>query len=201
MARTIAKDHDEKRAQILRTAAKVFAEEGFDRASMNRIAAACGISKANIYHYYDGKDVLLFDLLDGYLRELRDRICVAPDPGQSAEDRLRTTMAEVLRAYQGADDHHKVQIAATSALPEDQQEILRVYQRDMVRYLSSILRDIVPGLGDDKTRLRSLTMSVFGMLNWYYMWNTGAGSDAREDYAALVAELTIQGLRGLAPPD
>jgi hypothetical protein len=35
------------------------------------------------------------------------------------------------------------------------------------------------------------------MLNWYYMWNSGAGSDAREDYAELVATLTLNGVRGL----
>ena len=198
MARTIAKDHDEKRAQILRTAARVFAEEGFDRASMNRIAAACGISKANIYHYYAGKDVLLFDLLDEYLSALRDRVCTEPDPGLSPEDRLRRTVAEILRAYQGADDHHKVQIAATSALPDDQQEVLRAYQRDMVRHLSAILLDIAPqALSGDKTKLRSVTMSLFGMLNWYYMWNSGAGSTAREAYADVVAALTLDGLRGL----
>ncbi|MEY8840231.1 TetR/AcrR family transcriptional regulator, partial [Cribrihabitans sp. XS_ASV171] len=47
MARTIAKDHDQKRAQILKSAARVFAREGFDRASMTQLARECGISKAN----------------------------------------------------------------------------------------------------------------------------------------------------------
>ena len=50
MARTIAKDHDQKRALILSASARLFAEEGYDRASMTQIARACGISKANIYH-------------------------------------------------------------------------------------------------------------------------------------------------------
>ena len=67
MARTIAKDHDQKREQILKSAAKVFADQGFDRASMNLLAKECGISKANIYHYYDSKDALLFDLLDSLI--------------------------------------------------------------------------------------------------------------------------------------
>jgi hypothetical protein len=40
-------------------------------------------------------------------------------------------------------------------------------------------------------------MSVFGMLNWYYMWNTGAGTKAREDYADLVSTLTVHGIRKL----
>ena len=42
MARTIAKDHDEKRAALLATAARFFAETGYDRASMNELAKACG---------------------------------------------------------------------------------------------------------------------------------------------------------------
>ena len=74
MARTQAKDHGAKREAILEAAARVFASEGFDRASMAALAHDAGISKANIYHYYDSKDALLFDLLDSHLKELRDRL-------------------------------------------------------------------------------------------------------------------------------
>ncbi|MBT53728.1 MAG: TetR family transcriptional regulator [Mameliella sp.] len=198
MARPIAKDHDEKRAQILNTAAHVFAVEGYDRASMNQIAAACGISKANIYHYYAGKDAMLFDLLDNYLSELRNRVCAPPEAGTTPEDRLLQTVRAVLRAYQGADDHHRVQVSALDALPEDKQKVLRAYQRDMVAHLSGILAEVSPDdLGRDARKLRSVTMSVFGMLNWYYMWNSGAGSEAREDYAQLVTNLALKGLHGL----
>lgn len=198
MARPIAKDHDEKRAQILNTAAHVFAVEGYDRASMNQIAAACGISKANIYHYYAGKDAMLFDLLDNYLSELRNRVCTPPEAGATPEDRLLQTVRAVLRAYQGADDHHRVQVSALEALPEDKQKVLRAYQRDMVTHLSGILAEVSPDdLGRDARKLRSVTMSVFGMLNWYYMWNSGAGSEAREDYAQLVTNLSLKGLHGL----
>jgi len=197
VARPIAKDHDEKRAQILNTAARVFAAEGFDRASMNQIARACGISKANIYHYYAGKDALLFDLLDSYLRSLKDRVCVAPPPGVPAEARLLMTVRAVLQAYQGADDHHKVQISSLGALPEERQKILRAYQRDMVGHLSAILREIAPErMREDPKTLRAATMSIFGMLNWYYMWAPGAGAKEREDYAQFVTKLTLEGLRG-----
>ncbi|MEM1360768.1 MAG: helix-turn-helix domain-containing protein [Pseudomonadota bacterium] len=53
--------------QIVTTAAHMFASEGFDRASMNQIAAACGISKADNYLYSQIKYALLFDLMDIYL--------------------------------------------------------------------------------------------------------------------------------------
>ena len=75
---------------------------------------------------------------------------------------------------------------------------MRGYQRDMVRFLSDTIAAAAPEvLADDKPKLRATTMSVFGMLNWYYMWNTGAGTEAREDYARLVTNLTLRGVGGL----
>jgi len=198
MARTIARDHDEKRAQILKSAARVFATQGFDRASMSELARDCGISKANIYHYYDSKDAILYDILESYLSGLRDRICGLDLAGLSPEARLRVTLREYLLAYQGADNEHRVQVNGVDRLPPAERDILRDYQRDMVRHLAAILRELAPpALAGDKARLRAVTMSVFGMLNWYYMWNTGAGTQARTDYADLVADLTLKGLPGL----
>lgn len=198
MARTIAKDHDEKRAQILKSAAKVFAESGYDRASMTQLARECGISKANIYHYYDSKDAVLYGLLDTYLCELRDRVCRVDLEGLGTEDRLRRIVSEIMLAYQGADHEHQVQLGAMGALPEEQQKHLRGYQREMVQFMSDALKDVAPEIfNGDAAKLRGATMSVFGMLNWYYMWNSGAGSKAREDYAGLVADLTLSGVKGL----
>lgn len=198
MARTIAKDHDQKREQILQSAAKIFATEGFDRSSMAQLAKECGISKANIYHYYDSKDAILFDILDSYLSDLRDLILATDVEGLSPEDRLRRVIRDVLRAYQGSDYEHQVQLNALGALPEDQQDRMRAYQRDMVRYLSDCIRAAAPQVfGDDRAKLRAVTMSVFGMLNWYYMWNGGAAPQARDDYATLVADLTLKGLPGI----
>ncbi|WP_101065805.1 TetR/AcrR family transcriptional regulator [Roseovarius salinarum] len=198
MARTIAKDHDQKRAQILGSAAKVFAEEGFDRATMTQLARECGISKANIYHYYDSKDAILYDILETYLRGLRDRICGIDLSGLDAEGRLRRVVHEILFAYQGSDHEHRVQVNGVEKLPPAQQKVLRGFQREMVRFLGGIIRDIAPEVfAEDRDKLRAATMSVFGMLNWYYMWNTGAGDAARRDYARLVADLTLYGVRGI----
>lgn len=198
MARTIAKDHDQKRAQILKSAARVFAREGFDRASMTQLARECGISKANIYHYYDSKDAILFDILETYLRELRDLICGLEIEGLNPPEKLHRVVAEILLAYQGVDDEHRVQTSGMSALPEDQQRLLRGYQRDMVNFLSSIIAGVAPEVfRGDVSKLRSATMSVFGMLNWYYMWNPGADVQARRDYAALVSNLTLSGVKAL----
>ncbi|MCG6902582.1 MAG: TetR/AcrR family transcriptional regulator [Rhodobacter sp.] len=198
MARTIAKDHDQKRINILKTAARVFATDGIARASMSQVAKACGISKANIYHYYDGKDALLFDILDTYLRSLRDQMAGLSLDGLSPEEKLRQIVRATLLAYEGMDAEHKIQTEGIPQLPEDQQDVLKTYQRDMVRQLSAVLRELSPRAFDGNSRkLHSATMSIYGMLNWFYVWNQGADKKTRQDYASLVSDLALNGLKGL----
>lgn len=198
MARPIAKDYDTKRRLILTQAARLFANDGFDRASVSRVAQACKISKANIYHYYNSKDDILFDILNAYLSGLRDRIVGLNLNGLSAQDQLAKTITEILLAYQGADNEHRLQANALTHLPADQQAMLLNTQRDLVACVSERLAAVAPDvLAHDKAKLRAATMSVFGMLNWFYMWNHDADETARKDYAKLVCDLCLKGVTAL----
>lgn len=198
MARPIAIDYDDKRFQILKSAAHVFAREGVTRASMNLLAAEIGISKANIYHYYESKDALLFDILDTYLSQLRDRVCSLQIGSLAPDEQLHRVISDILNAYEGMDDEHKIQIEGIPQLPDEQQEILRTYQREIVAFVSQIVAQLVPENYKRKPKkLQAITMSIFGMLNWYYMWNKDAGPRERTDYAKLVASIALNGVRGL----
>ena len=106
MARSIAFDYDTKRGAILRAAARLFADEGYGRASMAEVARRCRISKANIYHYYPSKEALLFDMLETHLRDLRDRVLGLTFDSNDPKDQLRIIITEILLAYQGADAEH-----------------------------------------------------------------------------------------------
>lgn len=197
MARPIAKDHDQKRQLILKAAARVFAEEGIARASMNQVATACGISKANIYHYYASKDDLLFDILDSYLSELSGRVLALRGGSASPRDALERLLTEYLLAYEGMDHEHKIQTEALPLLAPDRQEVLKGYQRRMVSQMSACLRALNPAaFARDAAGLRDTTMSVFGMLNWFYMWSGPADAARRRAYAAHVARLCLSGIRG-----
>lgn len=199
MVRTIAKDHEAKRRHILTVAAAVFAREGIARASMNEVARACGISKANIYHYYGSKDDLVFDILDTYLAELRDRICGCDIAGMAPALQLGTLLREVLLAYDGMDNEHKIQSEGLPRLSPERQDVLKGYQRALVARIGSVLQTCAPDqLTQDKKRSRDVTMSVFGMLNWFYMWAPDADKTARIAYAATVTDLTLNGLRGVS---
>lgn len=195
MARTIAKDHGEKRALIQKTAARVFADFGFDRTSMSMLAKECGISKAAIYHYYNSKDDLLFDILETHLKSLRDRVAEVVPDGKTPEEYLRAVILEILLAYRGADDHHRVQLASMGALDDASQRRLTDLQRALVVQVSDAAKAVVSmEISEDKKALRAVTMSLFGMLNWFYIWNHDKGEQNRRDYAQLVCDMALKGL-------
>ena len=195
MARPIAKDYEFKRDHILNSAARLFAKEGFAGASMSALAQECKISKANIYHYYSGKDALLFDLLDSYLKALHQKLTSLNLDGVPPEQKLFLLVREILLAYQGMDHQHQVQLNEMQHLPKAQQDILRSYQRDMISILRNVIAELAPAVAaKDKSKLHALTMSVFGMLNWFYMWNRQEGTEARENYAKVVTDLTLGGI-------
>ena len=197
MVRTIAKDYDTKREKILTAAAHVFAHHGVASASMAEVAKNCGISKGNIYHYYDSKLAILFEILDSYLSRLRGRIiAIKLDSGDVAGS-LEKLCAEILDAYDGMDDEHKIQTEGIPLLPEDQQIVLKGYQRDMVHHVETFLSAANKSLQSNPQTRRAATMSVFGMLNWFYMWNTHNNADGRAAYAKTVAAITMGGVQVL----
>ena len=129
---------------------------------------------------------------------MRDRLLATVSDDTAAEDHLLAFISEVLLAYLKMDAEHKIQPEGIPLLPEDQQVILKAYQREIVRALSDTLAEIAPqSFAHNKSSLRASTMSIFGMLNAYAMWNNDADETARSNYAKLVSNMVIHGVRGL----
>ena len=65
---------EEKRLEIVRVAARLFDELGYDRTSMSAIASRVGGSKATLYGYFASKEELLRAVLDHDVNEEADRL-------------------------------------------------------------------------------------------------------------------------------
>jgi AcrR family transcriptional regulator len=198
MARTRASDFEEKQHGLLLNAAAVFAEQGMEKASMAQIASRSGVSKALLYHYYPSKDVLIFAIIQTHLVELEASLAAAVQDGLAPEEQLRALVRVVLDKYRGADDAHKVQLVGTGALTEEQRQEIRAVERQIVRHFSTVIRRIRPTLDSpERPLLMPVTMSLFGMMNWVYMWFRDGGAVSREDYAELATTLVLEGIRAV----
>jgi AcrR family transcriptional regulator len=154
------------------------------------------VSKALLYHYYPGKDALIFAIIETHLSALDAAIAAADEPALPPEQRLETLVRTVLDRYRGADDAHKVQLNAGPALSEAQKAALRAIERRIVGRFANVIRTIRPDLPPHL--VMPATMSLFGMMNWVYMWFREGGAISRDDYARLATRIMLGGLPAAA---
>jgi len=192
MARSRAKDYDDKRLSILHRSAQLFADSGYVGTSMNAIADACGVSKALLYHYYPDKEAILFDILSSHLEKLVAAVQKAEEETANPATRLRTIISTLLERYRHAYAEHQVQIASLKLLPKEKQEPLLAKERLLVDILADALAAARPSVSHRRI-LKPLTMTVFGMLNWHYLWFRDGGSMTRAEYADFVTSLVLAG--------
>src|SRR5579859_5354991 len=88
---------DRQRDAILRAAARLFRERGFADTGMRDIAAAADLSAANLYHYFNGKNDLLFYCQDRALDRMLASAAAARRQSRSAAERLRLVFIAHLR--------------------------------------------------------------------------------------------------------
>ncbi|MGO1068818.1 TetR/AcrR family transcriptional regulator [Lysobacter sp. CA199] len=198
MARTRAQDFEEKQLALLDYAAQTLATLGVDKASMSQIAKQANVSKALLYHYYPSKDALVFAIIFTHLEALDADLAASDNPAMRPTARLKLLVSVVLENYRGADDRHRVQLNAMSMLTDEQRQTITEVERRIVRRFASTLREIRPDLDSkDRPLVMPVTMSLFGMLNWMYMWFRDGGQVTREDYASIVTALILKGIKAV----
>jgi AcrR family transcriptional regulator len=197
MARTRAPDHETQREQILELAAAKFAQTSYPSTSMAELAAASGTSKARLYHYYESKEAILFDLLDRYTKRLM--LIIAEVEGASQRRGLseRETFAELVRAflaeYETSHSRHVALLNDVKYLDETQRTVILDRQRDIVAAFARQLARAYPERAT-KENQTPLTMMVFGMINWTFTWLKPGGPLGYRAFAEQVVEVLENGL-------
>ena len=197
MARPKSSQHELKRDEILNVAARCFADRSYPAASMNDIAAAGGTSKARLYHYYESKESILFDLLDRYTQRLLAVIGQTEAAAQrrSLDDRaaLHELVRGFLQEYQHSATRHVALLNDTKFLGPAQRDLILNRERDVVSAVTRFLRRAYP-LRVSAANQTPVTMMVFGMINWTFTWLRPGGSLSYSAFAEEVIAMLELGL-------
>jgi AcrR family transcriptional regulator len=208
MARPKSATHDIKRDAILDIAAQSFADRSYPAASMNEIAAACGTSKARLYHYYDSKEAILFDLMDRYTQRLLSLIALTEATAQRRNLDDRAALHELIRAflheYESSATRHVALLNDTQFLSDvpdahlgspaiSPRELILNRQRDVVAAVTRALRRAYPQRLNASNQT-AITMMLFGMINWTFTWLRPGGPISYVAFADEVIALLEKGL-------
>ncbi|MCC5987390.1 MAG: TetR family transcriptional regulator [Pararhodobacter sp.] len=199
MARTRSAEYDNIQDTIVARAASVFARRGFAATSIGDIAEACECSKSRLYHYFDGKEAILREILtthvDNLLNRLRTVLFRASDP----RERFTEMVKLFLEIYAVSRDRHVVLLTCLDALSPEHRNVLITKQRELIAHVREALLQLRPDLADDRVKSQIDTMLFFGMINWTYTWYRSDGPVSHDELAERTVELFLDGY--LATPE
>ena len=197
MARPKSSQHELKRDEILDIAAQCFADRSYAAASMNDIAAAGGTSKARLYHYYESKEAILYDLLDRYTQRLLAVIGQVEATAQRRNLDERAALHELVRSFLEEYEHSATRHAAllhdTKFLGEGQRDLILNRQRDVVSAVTRFLRRAYP-VRVIEANQTPVAMMLFGMINWTFTWLRPGGAMSYTAFAEEVIAMLEHGL-------
>jgi AcrR family transcriptional regulator len=192
---------DRRFSNILDFATEVFAEKGYEGASMRDLSRLSGISLAGLYYYFESKEKLLYSIqrhtLGTIIQELRERLAGETDP----EKRLRIFVhnhveyslerPKAMKVLSHEDD------VLTDNFGAELAEIKRQYYQLCVGLVEEVLKhDLLNAKADHQINARIAVMSLFGAINWLYTWHKPEVDPDADTLARQICDLFLDGVRG-----
>jgi AcrR family transcriptional regulator len=174
-------------------ALRVFAERGYDGASMDDVARAAGITKASIYHHVSGKEALLER---GLTRALDALFAILDEPAAreaGALDRLRFIVHRVAETTLDLLPELTVlfRVRGGSTIQRDALDRRRAFNRHVSDLIASAQTDGTVRADIDP---RLASRLIFGMSNSVVEWYGAGSSITRESLVRSVSALVFEGI-------
>ena len=164
----------ERRDDVIRIAARLFAAKGYHATTLDQIAEEIGITKPALYYYITNKEDILRTIINRILEPMQEVV----DVGQS-DISPREKMRKIINILvQSAAERKETTLLAfeqANILPKRSREALRRRQKEVERTVENILKE---GIKQGCFAVSDAKMAGFAVLavsNWLYHWYNPEG--------------------------
>src|SRR3979411_3201695 len=170
----------DSRQEILRTAAPLFQQRGYDATSMNDVAAALKLSKGGLYHHFQSKDEILFEIMNHAMDITQERVLNPVRSIADPEERLRALIRLHIEVVLSPRDREiTVMLHENHPLPPALRKRINARKKDYIHFLENLMEEVqkevqkkVQPAQSAKGRVspRAAAFALLGMINWIYQW-------------------------------
>ncbi len=190
MTDTVISRADVQRARITSLSAEIFSRRGFRATSMNEIAAAAGLSKPTLYHYFRSKEELLVriysDVLDESVAMGERTVAAAATPLAAIRDLVASRVVytcenkELLTVC--FEEEHELPPELAEELLTRRRAFERLFMGALERHLAQH-----PSVRLPMTPKVYVNMCL-GAVNWCYKWYRPQGPNTPEQLGRQLAD-------------
>ena len=185
-------------ASLLGKAAALIASKGYHHTSMRDVSRAADCSLAGLYHYFESKEDVLFQIQQRFFSTLVDEQVAIRDSDEPVEQRFRALIQHHLAFFDKHADELKVCTFELHSLTGEQFSQVAAIRRKYFQLMAHVMRDLLDEGSGKATdlRVRQQTMFLFGALNWIFMWYDTRKDGPVDKVGEELTQLVLHGLRG-----
>jgi TetR/AcrR family transcriptional regulator, cholesterol catabolism regulator len=191
----------DSRQDILRTAARLFQQRGYDATSMNDVAAALKLSKGGLYHHFQSKDEMLFHIMNHALDITEERVVKVVRGIQGPEERLRTLIRLHIEVVLSVRDREiTVMLHENHPLPPSLRKRINSRKKDYIHFLENLMTEVQDKAQKAQHRAkgrvspRAAAFALLGMINWIYQWYKPEGDLQAQNLVPQFTDLIFGGI-------
>jgi len=188
---------EERRQQIIDGLKAAMAEKGYEKASIQSIAKAAGLSPGLIHYHFKTKQEILVELTNQLSQTSKDRFANKVESASSPIERLYAYIESALELGEGSDPEAVTAWVLISAEAVRQEEVRTLYQqvvRENLDLLTSILTDVkkANALDLDNKEVTELASLILATIEGCYQLATTSGELLPKDYTSKTLKRLIQ---------
>jgi AcrR family transcriptional regulator len=193
MTEVTAGEQDSVPRRLLSHATKLFAKKGFDRTSVQEIVEAAGVTKGAMYHYFDSKDDLLYEIYARVLREQTDQLEKVAVTEAPLRERLTAAASDVVVSTIANLDDNTIFMQSMHQLSAEKRKAVRAERRKYHERFRSLIEE-----GQESGEFRAdkpadvvvdfFFGSVHHLGSWYRRTGTLSARQVGDHYADLLLD-------------
>ncbi|MEW2579266.1 TetR/AcrR family transcriptional regulator [Streptomyces syringium] len=182
--------------RLLAAATRLFADQGYDRTSVQEIVEAAGVTKGALYHYFGSKDDLLHEVYARVLRLQQERLDALADSDAPVEQRLRDAAADVVvTTIENLDDTKIFFRSMHHLAPEKDKQVRAERRRYHERFRALVEEGQRTGVFSAATPADLVVDYHFGSVHHLSSWYRPDGPLRPQQVAEHLADLLMRALR------
>ena len=160
----------QRRADILREAARLFDKVGYHGVNMEMIAEAAGLKKPTLYHYIRSKDEILFEIHEAMIESLRSSIAARKERGAGPAESLQGVFEDIFQQTHDFPGYVRAFFEHIRELDDARKSQIRKARNDYMAQVMAILEEGMATGVFKRHDVRLTALSLLGICNWAYQW-------------------------------
>lgn len=198
-------DYTAKRNELIRGAAMLFKEKGYEATTLKDIAEHAGLDRSTIYYYVGTKEEVFQEAVRGILY---DNVAEAEHlvrlQSLDPREKLRRLIERLMVSYEESYPymHVYIQQDMQKVAGEDTQwarEMTRQTHRFEKAFMTLIDEGIARGVFRSDVPVSLAANAIFGMVNWTHRWHKPDGKQTARDIADAFCKIYFDGMQETKP--